>query len=280
MKKPNALHLAKLLCYNIFTVGLAFRSSIRLTHRLRGPNVGRCHLVKNCDLSLEPGNQSNHITTRRIFASKFIATTSAVILSSLFENCLGSSDGEHQFLRPANAANLPKSTGADLYKTGTTETLIPIIRMRLALQSASSILHGKDQNKQQLFKSIYSIILHDIPREEQVFKRAFDAYSTPVTYKQIFLDQNAFLVYYTRGFDGPNRPNIESSDFLSNLHTQQYSCRNDAWNAIDDLLTEIEFADGDLEDVSRPLERALSAFDEYLSLAPKSQVEEAMLKVC
>ena len=37
--------------------------------------------------------------------------------------------------------------------------------------------------------------LNNIPRDENDFKRLFDSYSTPVSYKQKFLDQNAFLVY-------------------------------------------------------------------------------------
>ena len=43
-----------------------------------------------------------------------------------------------------------------------------------------------------------------LPREEKAFKRVFDEYSDAVDYKTKFMDQNAFLVYYTRGFDGPD----------------------------------------------------------------------------
>jgi hypothetical protein len=40
----------------------------------------------------------------------------------------------------------------------------------------------------------------------------FDEHSEGISYKQQFLDQNAFLVYYTKGFDGPGRPSIEDED--------------------------------------------------------------------
>jgi len=43
-------------------------------------------------------------------------------------------------------------------------------------------------------KSILKTLEQNIPRDENDFKRIFDSYSTPVSYKQKFLDQNAFLV--------------------------------------------------------------------------------------
>ena len=47
--------------------------------------------------------------------------------------------------------------------------------------------------------------LQQLPSGEKEFKRLFDEYSQGVSYKQVYLDQNAFLVYYTKGFDGPGR---------------------------------------------------------------------------
>ncbi|CAJ1946472.1 unnamed protein product, partial [Cylindrotheca closterium] len=98
----------------------------------------------------------------------------------------------------ADARNLPISNGADTSRTGTVDTLKPIVLLRYSLSDLKLQL----KNKQTLD-------LEGMPTTEEAFKRLFDAYSDPVSYKQKFLDQNAFLVYYTKGFDGPGRPNIE-----------------------------------------------------------------------
>ena len=55
-------------------------------------------------------------------------------------------------------------------------------------------------------------LLSKIPLIEKDFKKLFDEHSEGISYKQQFLDQNAFLVYYTKGFDGPGRPSIEEED--------------------------------------------------------------------
>lgn len=88
----------------------------------------------------------------------------------------------------AMARNLPISTGADLSKVGSVESLKPIVSLRYSLSKLET----------QLSKS-EKIAIDDIPTTEQSFKRLFDAYSDPVSYKQRFLDNNAFLVYYTKG---------------------------------------------------------------------------------
>ena len=95
----------------------------------------------------------------------------------------------------ASAANLPQNTGADLSKTGTIDTLIPIVAMKQSLESINSQLMAKS-GKLTLddCKSALKTLQQNIPRDENEFKRMFDAYSTPVSYKQKFLDQNAFLV--------------------------------------------------------------------------------------
>ena len=95
----------------------------------------------------------------------------------------------------ASAANLPQSTGADLSRTGTIDTLIPIVTIRKNLVSINSQLMSKSGKLlPDECKSITESLLTKIPRNENDFKRIFDSYSTPVSYKQKFLDQNAFLV--------------------------------------------------------------------------------------
>ena len=91
---------------------------------------------------------------------------------------------------PASASNLPKPTGADLSSTGTVETLDPINGLLESLYSIKRSLLGKNS-------ALASPL--SIPTDEKSFKRIFDAYSDPVSYKQQFMDKNAFLVYYTQG---------------------------------------------------------------------------------
>ena len=106
-----------------------------------------------------------------------------------------------------------------------------------------------------------------------------------MSYKQRFLDQNAFIVYYTKGFDGPGRPKIEEYD-TNSLQTLQYGFRNDAWAAMDDLFVEVEysrdkFKDNDLpldnkEELINLIDKVLASVDSYLQLARVGDLDEAM----
>ena len=136
----------------------------------------------------------------------------------------------------------------------------------------------------EICSDILNTLLKCIPRDENSFKRLFDAYSTPVSYKQKFLDQNAFLVYYTKGYDGPGRPSIEEEDASNTLQTLQYGARNDAWAAMDDLFVELEFGrwgggESTNADLGNLIDKSLSTLDSYLTLAPVADVEEAMRRL-
>ncbi len=195
----------------------------------------------------------------------------------------------------STAANLPENTGADLSRTGSIETLIPIIKMQQSLLAAKTKLFetndGSSLVSAQECKIILKSLLTAIPREEKAFKRMFDSYSTPVSYKQKFLDQNAFLVYYTKGFDGPGRPNIESGeDGSNNVQTMQYGARNDAWTAVDNLFVELEFNISNegkermddmsnREDLLMFASKALGAISDYLHFAPEADVAEARSRI-
>ena len=194
-------------------------------------------------------------------------------------------------LSPATASNMPKDTGANLSNTGSVDTLVPIVAIQHTIISCKSQLDKSNEGYENLVspetcKSLLESLVKTIPRDETSFKRIFDAYSTPVSYKQKFLDQNAFLVYYTKGYDGDNRPNIEED--VNTLQTKQYGCRNDAWAAIDDLFVELEFGqkakvdDNTLSSKGELivlLDKVSAALDAYLSLAPVSDVKEALTRI-
>eukprot|EP00978_Attheya_sp_CCMP212_P025826 scaffold83948_cov63-Attheya_sp.AAC.2 len=62
--------------------------------------------------------------------------------------------------------------------------------------------------------------------------------------------------------------------------TYQYGARNDAWTAYNDVLAELAFCKKEMgasnvEDILQPLNRTVAALDDYLSLAPPSDVKEA-----
>ena len=120
---------------------------------------------------------------------------------------------------PSHALNLPKSTGASLSAVGSVETLLPIVKMEAALEAASSRARGTEEADlpAQACDRLLRSVTETIPADEISFKRLFDAYSVPVNYKQKFLDSNAFLVYYSKGFDGPNGRVTKGGD-LGNSH--------------------------------------------------------------
>lgn len=185
----------------------------------------------------------------------------------------------------ANGANLPQNNGADMSRTGSIDALVPIVKMRNGISTAKMLSLDVQSTSlsPQNCRDILKELGKTIPGEEKLFKRIFDEYSTPVSYKQKFLDQNAFLVYYSRGFDGPGRPNIENTggDIENTIQTIQYGFRNEAWTAIDDLFSELEFgANGDeigvdTNELSGLIEKALVALDSYLRYAPEADVKEA-----
>lgn len=174
------------------------------------------------------------------------------------------------------AKNLPSTMTTDYSKTGTVEALVPI------LQLLSNLRNLKSELLTDLATTLTKPIVASVPLDEQSFKRLFDTYSDPVSYKQKFLDQNAFLVYYSRGFDGPGRPSIESD--LPVKQTIQYGSRNEAWISWEDFQAEWTFAcrnpaDADLEDLLKPLGQTIAAVESYLEQAPAADVQKSWKRV-
>lgn len=180
----------------------------------------------------------------------------------------------------AAASNLPESTGADFSKTGSPEKLAPILAMKEDLDEVQKKLieNQSPSSTQQLLEQLKKILENSIPEDEKAFKRIFDEYSQPVSYKQKYMDSNAFLIYYTKGFDGVGRPSIESGDEIP-LQTLQYGARNECWTSYDDLITEIKFGikDGSTElgELKLFLDKSISSWNNYIGLAPRSTIEKA-----
>lgn len=174
---------------------------------------------------------------------------------------------------PSQARNLPEPTDRSRTQAATIETLIPILQLK---QTAARLLRLIEEDATS--PSIEALT-KSIPTEEKSFKSIFDAYSDPVSYKQKFVDQNAFLVYYTKGFDGPGRPSMESD--LPVKQTLQYGSRNDAWVAFHEFLAEYNYQKNNTNDVNveylmLPLKEMIKALDQYLSQAPSEEIAIAL----
>jgi hypothetical protein len=77
-------------------------------------------------------------------------------------------------------------------------------------------------------------------------------------------------VYYTKGFDGPGRPSIESD--LPVKQTLQYGARNDAWIAWNDFLVEMEYQrntpqESDAKELLKLIRQSVDAVDKYLQVS-------------
>ena len=201
---------------------------------------------------------------------------------------------------PALASNMPVSNGADTSKVGTVSALLPVVKLRTDLESLRQTL--EEQHKNNVDASLSAITKTKtaisftksegssnksttISTVETDFKRLFDSYSEQVSYKQKFLDQNAFLVYYTKGYDGPGRESMEK-DPVNERQTLQFGARNEAWIGWDDFLAEWEYysslsrrngKNDDVEDsfldLIRYLSNAIQAVDRYLRLSPPQDLE-------
>lgn len=171
-------------------------------------------------------------------------------------------------LLAAHAANMPEATGASGTKRGTAEALRPIEDMRGVLERArAESAKGRDLQ-------LLSAILSELPREEKLFKRVFDEYSNGISYKQQYLNNNAFVIYYSQGFDGVGRASIETESADEAKQKAQYGYRNEAWIALDDCRAELDYlvASGPSEsrkDLDSALLKALQSVEAYLSLAAR-----------
>lgn len=200
----------------------------------------------------------------------------------------------------AFARNMPVSNGADTSNVGTVTALIPIVKLRADLDSLQQNLKAEykrnlDGPLDVMSKGKTSIsftkcdsstgrMSATIPTEEKDFKKIFDAYSDQVSYKQKFLDQNAFLVYYTNGYDGPGRDNLEK-DPVNERQTLQFGARNEAWIGWDDFLAEWEYysssssrtntndAEESFSEMMKYLTNTIQAVDRYLKLSPPQDLK-------
>ena len=164
----------------------------------------------------------------------------------------------------AVARNLPTSNGATGAQRGQPTSLVPVLIMQRSVATAATATRTGDL-------AACSAALEGLPASETAFKKVFDEHSEGVSYKQEFLDKNAFLVYYTQGFDGPGRPSIEEDDPASAKEKRQFGARNDAWVAVDEARSEVAYllqtpSDTDTKDLTKALAAASKAFADYVAV--------------
>ena len=171
----------------------------------------------------------------------------------------------------ASARNLPESTGAKGDARGTVAALVPLMKLESSLAAATEAAAARKLD-------VAAKALAESPADEKAFKRLFDEYSADVSYKQKYMDSNAFVVYYTKGFDGAGRPSIED-DPAAERQTKQYGFRNDAWVGVDDARAELAYLKSEpgesTAELTAMLKRASSALGNYLALAPPDDVSAA-----
>jgi hypothetical protein len=178
------------------------------------------------------------------------------------------------FLVPAvaRAANLPSDNGANGKERGSIQALARVERIFRAAKAAetSASAGGALRDIRPLLEETYSL-------SEKGFKKVFDEYSEGLSYKQQFLDKNAFLVYYSGGFDGVGRDSIEKESPKESLQKAQYGYRNDAWVALDECMGELDYLLGqggateDRSDLKKSLHALVGALDGFVRLAPPEQ---------
>jgi hypothetical protein len=181
----------------------------------------------------------------------------------------------------AKAANLPQSYAPSGSEPGSLASLRPVVRLEHDLQEWQRDLRALAQKRTPNDGSrSWPALPPSLPTNEGSFKSIFDAYSVPVSYKQKWMDSNAFLVYYTQGYDGPGRPSMETD--LNEIQTQQYGYRNEAWVAWEDVLAEYKYASlhaedyDSFDDLELGVRRTLQALTDYLALAPPTDVAKAI----
>ena len=198
------LSLLRLIFFNRILFALQPSRLKEFRHHISSNGIVR-HAVNDDSRSVE--TSSLKWDSKLSAALKLTASTATVFLLSTFLN-IDVNDGiqgpkfEAKTLS-AWARNLPASNGASGANRGEASTLVPILQMRNTVELAIAQIANLEECETLLSK---------LPLIEKDFKKLFDEHSEGISYKQQFLDQNAFLVYYTKGFDGPGRPSIEEED--------------------------------------------------------------------
>lgn len=198
--------------------------------------------------------------------------------------------------------NLPDSYSVD-QKFGTIETLRPVVQLEQATRTIQKRLISLSQQEKEVgmkdaLYELYDNIINNkfdvtrtsvangkimlmIPNDEIIFKRIFDEYSTPISYKQRYLDNNAFLVYYTKGYDGPNRPTIETYDDIMTKQTIQYGLRNEIWIQWDAFASELKYQISSSDPINVPelinlIQQTIVLMNQYLDQAPAADIQTCM----
>jgi hypothetical protein len=171
--------------------------------------------------------------------------------------------------------------------TGTAAALRPIVGYSLAVREAVRAAEASQLQR-------CADALAAVPATEGSFKSSFDAFSEAKSYLTEYKDKNAFVVYYTGGFDGPGRARLgtrEDTDPQLERQSAQFGLRNDAWAALDEGRATLRFmlsdssassssSSGsldpeDVRDLLAALRASDKAFEAYLTLAPPPVVEDA-----
>jgi len=176
----------------------------------------------------------------------------------------------------ARAANMPVSNGASDKDIGQPRALAVVLQLRKRIATAEREAEAESTVRRKAQAVVDG--LRSVESDERKFKAQFDAFSDRVAYKTRYMDSNAFLVYYTSGFDGPGRPAMVSDESVVSM---QNGYRNDAWTAVLCAREEAQYLIGansgadDTADLAAALRAASRAVDAYVKLAPAAVVEAA-----
>ena len=142
--------------------------------------------------------------------------------------------------------------------------LIPLVQVQATLRSFKPLL--ADASRWPMLQDVLS----SGPFETREFKRIFNAYGDNIYYDSGSPEANAYLL-------GGATP--------SSSQTTQYLLRNEILKQIGELRDELKYQSGlaaekrETDVADEALAAALAAFDEYLSLCPKKELEIAMSAV-
>jgi hypothetical protein len=176
--------------------------------------------------------------------------------------------------RPALAVN-------DAAEHGSAKALAPIVAFAGALGEAVRAAEEPALDR-------CGAALSRLPASQAAFKASLDRFSEANSYMSEYKDKNAFVVYYTGGFDGPGRARLgtrEDVDPQRELQSLQNGFRNEGWASLDDARATLDVlakaapsgasdAD-DLADLRAALRAAEKALLAYIELAPPGTRESA-----
>ncbi|CAM9567841.1 unnamed protein product [Chrysoparadoxa australica] len=181
---------------------------------------------------------------------------------------------------PARAVSLTQASSKQKLPA-TIAALAHVLKVKTLLEDGAAAVKGRDL-------ALARKTLASVP-EATKLKAVFDAYAGPVSYSTRVKENNAFLIYYTGGYDGTGRAKLgsreeEEQDPSIARQAEQYGLRNEVIFQLAEANSLLDFVSSsgpdeqelpELAELQEALASAVTSIDKFLALASPDDLRQA-----